>query len=199
MKQDGLPGDLHGIVGFARPDKQIRLAPEASPKIGDAKFFLEKFVFEDKIESAFTTRLIKGYISWVDIGEPDSREQVHEPAYMGVYDDYFWSLNNQGIRIGEDDAFAFTYSKHEYGQFEGGRDLYTVFDTGSPDIYLSILWFEAFVEQLYGYAGIEYTFSQGYSFSTCEGNFPNLYFMFDTRWLQVPKEDYLAELPTFED
>ena len=101
---------MHGIVGFARPDKQIRLAPEVSPKIGDAKFFLEKFVFEDKIESAFTTRLIKGYISWVDIGEPDSREQVHEPVYMGVYDDYFWSLNNQGIRIGEDDAFAFTYS-----------------------------------------------------------------------------------------
>lgn len=59
------------------------------------------------------------------------------------------------MRFGKNDGGAFTYQKMEEGsQINDG--IYTIFDTGASNIFISVLWFESFVEQLYGTIGISY-------------------------------------------
>ena len=96
----------------------------------------------------FSTRFTRRYISWIDIGAPDKFEQTTEPVFLKTFDDYFWSVSNEGVRIGESNKNAYTYSKHETGSFEGDG-VYTIFDTGASDIFMSVLWFDSFAEKLF--------------------------------------------------
>ena len=71
--------------------------------------------------------------------------------------------------------------------------IYTIFDTGASDIYLSVLWFESFVEKLYAQVGISYEIKDGKATSKCdEDNFPDIYFSFDYNWVQIRPVDYIS-------
>ena len=65
------------------------------------------------------------------------------------------------------------------GQFNTEKigGLYSIFDTGASDIFMSILWYESFVEQFYAAAGIEYEINEGSASATCEADYPDLYFL----------------------
>lgn len=142
----------------------------------------------------FSTRFSRGdFVSWIDIGAPDAGMVSSEPIGIDTVPDYFWSMANQGVRIGEKEAGAYTFQDEEGAGSWIGDGIYTIFDTGSSDIYMSILWFDSFVEELYAAVGIEYEIKEGAAYSKCNANFPNIYFMVDGYWLQIPSDDYLSE------
>ena len=45
------------------------------------------------------------------------------------------------------------------------------------------LHYDGFVRELYNFVGIGYRVEEGYAYSTCNADFPNIYFAFDTTWL----------------
>ena len=63
--------------------------------------------------------------------------------------------------------------------------IYSIWDTGSSDIFLSTLWYESFVEQLYGVMGIEYEIQDGVSKAACATNYPDIWFLHNGYWQQV--------------
>ena len=72
--------------------------------------------------------------------------------------------------------------------------IYSIFDTGSSNIMLSVLWYESFVEKLFWSMGdTEYSIQDGVATATCAADYPDLYFLLNRNWLQVRKEDYLTE------
>lgn len=143
-------------------------------------------------EAYFSTRYRKDFVSWIDIGAPDTQQQTSAPVALDCLDDFFWSHTNQGVRFGSNEAQAFTYEMMEEGtQINGG--IYTIFDTGASSIFLSVLWYESFIEQLYSITGIPYEVYQGTAVAGCSGFYPDIYFMIDGYWLQVQPEDYIKE------
>ena len=96
------------------------------------------------------------------------------------------------MRFGTRKDHAFTFGNIDEGsQINNG--IYTIWDTGSSDIMLSILWYESFVEQLYGVMGIEYEIQDGVSRAACATNYPDLWFMHNGYWMQVKPKDYIRE------
>jgi len=71
--------------------------------------------------------------------------------------------------------------------------IYSIWDTGSSDIFLSILWYETFVEQLYGVMGIDYEVQDGTARAACATNYPDLWFMHNGYWQQIKPQDYVRE------
>lgn len=71
--------------------------------------------------------------------------------------------------------------------------IYTIFDTAASDIFLSILWYESFVEQLYSSMGIDFAIEDGVAKAVCDTNYPDLYFMLNGYWMQVKAADYIRE------
>jgi len=72
--------------------------------------------------------------------------------------------------------------------------IYSIFDTGSSNIMLSVLWYESFVEQLFeSMGGTEYSIQDGVTTATCAADYPDLYFLLNKNWLQIRKEDYVSD------
>ena len=59
-----LPQGIDAILGFARPDQELRAAPKLTPDEHD--FFLS--ALGESNEKMFSTRFQRGLISWIDIG-----------------------------------------------------------------------------------------------------------------------------------
>lgn len=102
-------------------------------------------------------------------------------------------MPNQGIRIGERSENAFTYEMEDQAVWINGG-VYTIFDTAASEIYLSILWYESFVDALFSKMGIEYETKKGATYARCNANYPNIYFMLDGQWLQIPPVDYILDV-----
>ena len=115
------------------------------------------------------------------------------PTRLTNFDDYFWSLPNQGIRFGESFSDSYTYTQDD--QVVWMRDgVYSIFDTAASEIYISILWYESLIEKLFEKATTTYETKNGATYASCTANYPNLYFMLDGYWLQIPPEDYLVDI-----
>ena len=75
-----------------------------------------------------------------------------------------------------------------------GGGVYTIFDTAAADVYISILWYESLIEKLFEIVGTPYEIRDGATYASCTANYPNLYFMLDGHWLQIPPVDYLVDI-----
>ena len=87
------------------------LDPSKTPK--DHEFYLKAIEARNDEEDSywntiFSTRFQRDNISWIDIGKADSSQTISN-ATIPILDDYFWSVSNIGVRIGEDDKKAFAY------------------------------------------------------------------------------------------
>jgi len=60
-------------------------------------------------EPFFSTRFQRDFISWIDIGTPDLKQNKTESIYIDVFDDFFWSTTLQGVRYGTRRDKAFTF------------------------------------------------------------------------------------------
>ena len=47
--------------------------------------------------------------------------------------------------------------------------------------------------------GIEYEVRGGAAYAACQASYPNLYFMFDGHWLQIPAVDYIVDTSEGQD
>ena len=112
---------------------------------------------------------------------------------METFDDYFWSMSNAGVRIGEEGE-GMSYMKSDEGQFTERGGVYTIFDTGAPDMYISSLWFNTFLDSLFANTGNNYRIEDGTVFASCDGAYDNVYFNVEGYWLQIPREDYLVDI-----
>lgn len=96
------------------------------------------------------------------------------------------------MRFGTRQDQSFGFGNIEEGsQINNG--IYTIWDTSSSDIFLSVLWYESFVEQLYGVMGIDYEIQDGISKAACATNYPDIWFMQNGYWMQVKPKDYIRE------
>ena len=57
-----------------------------------------------------------------------------------------------------------------------------------------------FLEELYNQIGErEYELADGYVISRCYDNFPNVYFLFEDKWLEVDPADYIVDISDNQD
>ena len=147
-EQQSFGEPIDAVLGLARPSMPMLLNPQVELQERKSLLFAMPLT-----EMKFSTRLQRKYVSWVDFGKPDTQQHHHagDPAKIRILDDFFWSAPCQGIRFGEDNKNAFAFEKTEKAVFVGDKDsaVYTIFDTGSPDIYLSSLWFNSIVAKLF--------------------------------------------------
>mmetsp|Transcript_42828 Transcript_42828/g.56599 ORF Transcript_42828/g.56599 Transcript_42828/m.56599 type:complete len:117 (+) Transcript_42828:654-1004(+) len=116
---------------MARPNNSMILNPGLTPE--EKKFLLAEMPLT---EPSFSTRFQRRYVSWIDFGKPDANQLIEESVSIKMNDDFFWSANSQGVRIGESNKKAFRFEVESQGVFDGDN-LYTIFDTGATDIYIS--------------------------------------------------------------
>lgn len=107
-------------------------------------------------------------------------------------------MPNQGIRFGERSSDAYTFAQEDQAVWMNGG-VYTIFDTAASEIYISILWYESLVEKLFEKATTPYETTGGATYGSCTANYPNLYFMLDGHWLQIPPIDYLVDISEAQD
>lgn len=99
---------IKGVLGLARPNALMVLNPSLTPT--DKRFLLSSLQLT---EQKFTTRFQHKYISWIEFGKPDTRQISEDPVEIAMIDDFFWSVESQGVRIGEDPSKAFRFAKDE--------------------------------------------------------------------------------------
>lgn len=143
-QQESLDDDVGAIFGFARPNESFAFG-NSGTQLGNPNEMILTKLQESGEEPIFSTRFVRDFISWIDIGTPDLSQNKEEPVTITNIPDFFWSMKMEGVRFGEKKENAWTFSKMEEGAERNGG-IYTIFDTGASNIYLSVLWFESFVE-----------------------------------------------------
>ena len=84
--------DVDSIIGFARADERFLLAPgSAKNDKFDANVLAALKNYGE--ETVFSTRFQRDFISWIDIGTPDSNQSKGEPVSLNTFDDFFWSTS----------------------------------------------------------------------------------------------------------
>ena len=73
-----------------------------------------------------------------------------------MYEDFFWSTGIQAVRIGESDKDAAKFNTTmSSGVFDANNGLYTIFDTGSSEIYISALYYEDFINMFFSVHNVD--------------------------------------------
>ena len=196
---DGFGGvsnpNVDGIIGLAKPNKPFKIAPD---QVLDtpSDFFLDKLSLTS---SQFSTRLSTTQVSWIDFGAPDTTELVNGVTIEG-WEDYFYSLPLDALRIGKLPVNTYSFEPNaQVDLFPGIEGVYTIFDTATPDIYLTKLYYDSFITELYGFLDLEFTVTGGYPYATCTTTYPDLYLSFKKTWLQVKAADYTEDVSTAQD
>lgn len=120
-----------------------------------------------------------------------------EIEYIKVLDDFFWSAYNTGVAIGSiENENAFSYETLD--DFPGYIDknaIFSVLDTGSSAINFSSLYFNDFIAKLFAYMEVNtWQVEDGIIFTKCSHNFPDLFFLFNNKWIRVHANDYVQPL-----
>ena len=70
--------------------------------------------------------------------------------------------------------------------------MYTYIDTGSSALHISTFYFDNLLKQIELFTGIPLIrVDDGVVFGQCNADYPNLWFMFDLKWLEVLPKDYV--------
>ena len=65
---------------------------------------------------------------------------------------------------------------------------------------ISGFYFDDLIKYIFKYIGGDnYQFYEGFIFSECYANFPDLYFMFQKKWIIVNSEDYVLDVSEAQD
>lgn len=73
------------------------------------------------------------------------------------------------------------------------NDVYTILDTGASDIFISTLFFDSFVDELFKSVVANYRVKNGTVLATCQRSYPNIYFLLQGLLVQIPAEDYMVD------
>ena len=187
LETDYLDKNINGVLGLARADRKLKLNTSSTPDTGKPSLLSTFELLED--DKTFSTRFSSDHFSWIDYGKINSAmvENITAMQNETVYDDFYWSMGMRGIRIG-DNSSSWAENKQAVLDKDGG--LYTILDSGSPNIHISDLYFESFLKMFFGMHKIEeYKAADGKVTSKCS-SFKPIYFLMGSTWLEIPPEDY---------
>ena len=76
-----------------------------------------------------------------------------------------------------------TYAWENYGEYAAtviDNSIYSIIDSGASTIMISTLYYENFIKRIMDrVSGVEWSYQEGYVYTPCDADYPNLYFMFD--------------------
>jgi len=84
-----------------------------------------------------------------------------------------------------------------YTTWREDNSLYSIIDTGVPTIMISSVYYEALIKKIFAsVSGASWQFdeSDGTVVTSCEHEWPSLFFMFDGRWIEAAGKDYVYAL-----
>jgi len=64
--------------------------------------------------------------------------------------DYFYSLEMDGFRVGVNDAKSYSFQPNEQIDLFNNRGIYTIFDTATPDILITQVYFDSMMDVIVG-------------------------------------------------
>ena len=172
----------------------MKLNKGATPDNG-RKFFLESW--PSLGNQTFSTRFSSDHFSWINMGEyKNSAVAESNLTQIEMYDDFFWSAGMDAIRIGDNDANAAKFNSTGQGVFDANNGLYTIFDSASPEIYISALFFEDFINMFFEVHKVEkekFEATNKTVTATCTGNedWKSVYFLVGGQWLEARADDYM--------
>mmetsp|Transcript_1795 Transcript_1795/g.2551 ORF Transcript_1795/g.2551 Transcript_1795/m.2551 type:complete len:270 (-) Transcript_1795:248-1057(-) len=112
-----------------------------------------------------------------------------------VKPDFFWGFYSEGIAIGTvENSFGFEVVPDMDGAVYDGNKFYSIIDTGSTALVISVLYFEPLIENLFAYAGIDdWKFDSGIVLTKCKYELPSLFFDIDGKWVEARPQDYMYD------
>lgn len=136
--------DVEGIFGLARMDQKMKLSPAATPE-NNKRQLLESV--GDIFEKSFSTRFTTDDFSWIDVGSVNEKEKAEyglDP--LEVDDDFFWSMPMYGVKF---KSMPWSFQSEPNAVMDDQRGVYTIFDTGTADIFISDLWYSDFLAKFF--------------------------------------------------
>jgi hypothetical protein len=136
--------------------------------------------------------------SWMDIGTPDIDLKKPKTEFVEtqfIDPDFFWGFYNTGIAIGViENAFAYEpYPDLPEVVFKE-NSLYSIIDTGSTALVISVVWYESLIRNLFDYAGIDdWQYTQGVILTKCAYELPPIFFQIDGKWVEARAKDYMFD------
>eukprot|EP00354_Favella_ehrenbergii_P001286 CAMPEP_0170472308 /NCGR_PEP_ID=MMETSP0123-20130129/14364_1 /TAXON_ID=182087 /ORGANISM="Favella ehrenbergii, Strain Fehren 1" /LENGTH=362 /DNA_ID=CAMNT_0010740499 /DNA_START=595 /DNA_END=1684 /DNA_ORIENTATION=+ len=202
--EEGLREPINGVLGLSR-DKPYYLADESrKAQSTRGPSYLHALKNAEIITEATVSFKIApfGFESEIDFGPPkeDRIRKDGEMKWINVNDDFFWSASCLGFAIGTQSngwqwgSIVDAEKTVSYGQ------VYSIFDTGSSSVIIPADYFESYLALIYEQMeGDEFEVASGYVLTKCYEDFPNLYFLFDGRWLALHPADYLVDVSESQD
>ena len=171
------------------------LAPEVKTP-DESTFFLKNLIEEipSLNYTSFTTNFRD--ISYPEPSVFGKDQSTFDGAKIAINDDFFWSSWMNGIGYGDDIENLYSFDRANgtiWDEEQGG--VYTIFDSASPDIMISHLYFDDFVNQLKIQANQNITVdSTGrVKVADCQ-KMPNLQFQVDSAMLVARPKDYVMQI-----
>lgn len=178
--QRGISEPIDGILGLSR-NNAFHIAPDQGNRSGP--LYIENLYKAGKINAnkfSFYFNQPSDF-SWMDMGEPDTslfKPDAEVVRTQMIDPDFFWGFMNTGIAIGSI-SNAFVYGEYEDLPREVFYDnaLYSIIDTGSTALVISVLYYEALINELFKSSGVtKWTYTQGAVFTPCESKLQPLFF-----------------------
>ena len=196
-QQSGIAEPIDGILGLSR-NNAFHIAPDQGNMTGP--LYIETLakdglVSEDKFSFFFQH---PDEDSWMDIGEPDLDIKKPGTEYVETQfldPDFFWGFYNTGIAIGDiENSFAYEpYPDLPEVVFKD-NSLYSIIDTGSTALVISVVWYESLIRNLFETAGIDdWRYEQGVILTKCQYELPSLFFQIDGKWVEAKAVDYMFD------
>ena len=196
--QLGLKEPYDGVLGMARNH-----AAHLEPNLGNTTgpLYVENLwsagvIPENKFSFYFTQ---PGSESWADLGEPDLtnvRKDATATEVQMLKEDFFWAGYCQGVAIGNpsDAMNTYRWGPLEDAKTEVDGSLYSILDTGSSSLMIGQMYYDSLIRNIMERAGsgVAWQYQRDYRVLTqCDADLPSIYFMFDSKWLEVSPRDYL--------
>ena len=199
-QQTGLKEPVDGVLGMARNRPQY-LAPELGNPTGSLYFLklaTDGVISEHKFSFYISEPGINS-TSFLDLGEPNLdniRNDTTVKTTQLIKDDYYFAGYCQGVAIGSDSAQTLYAWENQSGQDTiVDNSVYSIIDTGASAIMISALYYESLIEEIMTWVpNVEVTYADGYVQVPCEAYYPNIYFMFDLKWIEVSARDYVKQV-----
>lgn len=152
-------------------------------------------------QTTFSTSFQKSYTSFIDYGTPDTNQYSGSSVTLDVGEDYFWSALSGGIRIGSDNKRAFSYEIDPTQSVTGDDQIYTIFDSATPEVYISELWYESVIAEYFGsmsmiegsLPGDYQILADGTAVFQCLAYPADIFYMVEGYWLQLSGVDLQGE------
>ena len=140
--------------------------------------------------------------SEIHFGDPllaSKAKDKNDLRYIKLHDDLFWAATCRGFAFGSLDN---DYRVPDLGtEFISKGDMKGVFDSVVNGIQMPPAIFDDYVEALFVSAGVDslpYIAGKGFNVN-CADEFPSLFFMFDSTWLEVQAIHYVRDISYEQD